>query len=359
MIPSLKKLEVILNNVADGVTVQDVTGKLVYANKEAARLLGFNTTTGLLSASLQDILSQYELKDEDGNEVPLSKLPGRRALKGKNEKTILSFRHKDSPSVHWSIIQSSPVFNDKGAVEYVVNIIHDITEQKLAEQQKDMFLGIASHELKTPLASIKAFTQLTKRHLLKGDDTSAIDYMGRIESKVDEITKIINDLRDLAKIKAGMLEYEPEVFNFAELLRDIIDDFKTLIKTHSIVLEGKADTLVIADRLRLKQVVTNLIKNAIKYSPGADKVIVRCEREGKHIKVEIVDFGIGVPENTKDKIFQPFYRAENADKVGGLGIGLYISSEIINYHQGELSVTSNVHKGSTFSFTLPVKPHKA
>ncbi len=238
-----------------------------------------------------------------------------------------------------------------------VAFVVDISERKEAEKQREIFLG---HELKTPLAAIKGFSQLLLKRLEKRADKETLSYLQRISSKVDGLSQLISDLTDLARLRDGQLEFREEVFDFDALIKETVADFQALTGTHRIVLEGKTQRLVFADKTRISQIVFNLLSNAVKYSPKSEEVIVRLSHDKSKLAVSVQDFGFGIPESDQEKIFEPFFRsAISKNEVSGVGLGLFISRKIIKHYGGELALQSQVGEGSTFTFSLPLKRQTA
>lgn len=234
-------------------------------------------------------------------------------------------------------------------------IVQDITEQKMLDKRKDDFISMASHELKTPITTIKAFTQILQAISINQKE-KRVAYLEKIENQVNKLTKIINDLLDISKIRNGMLGIMKEHFEFDVLVEEVIYAFKSINSTHTIILKGKTHKNVFADRDRIGQVVANLLNNAIKYSPGGKRIVVTLSSDEKSVTVAVRDFGIGIAKKDQHKIFQNFYRVyeQSNSQFPGLGVGLHISSEIIKLHNGQLHVVSKRRKGSTFSFSIPV-----
>jgi len=234
----------------------------------------------------------------------------------------------------------------------------DITELKNTTEQlkkKDEFIGIASHELKTPLTSIKAYVQLLDKYLHdKSDDTSKL-YLSKANIFIDKLNQLIVDLLDVSRIQAGKMQFNMDEFNFSELVKESVDNMQHVGNKHKIILEGNTEQKIYGDKQRLEQVFTNIISNAIKYSPEETEVKVDVFKKENEILVAIKDQGIGIPNDKLEKIFERFYRVENLPhKFTGLGIGLYISYEIIRRHNGRAWVESEEGKGSVFYFSLPI-----
>jgi PAS domain S-box-containing protein len=225
-------------------------------------------------------------------------------------------------------------------------------EIKVLNTKKDEFLSIASHELKTPLTSIKAFNQLMRR-------TQEIEKLGGYIEKsaahIVKLEKLVNDLLDVTKINAGKMQYNMQPFSFGQMLLESIESVQHTVSSHEIVLNTNVDLEFKGDQLRMEQVVNNFLINAVKYSPGGKKVVVNATIEGGNIIVSVQDFGVGIPKDHLDHLFERFYRVDNtAMRFEGLGLGLFIASEILRRHKGAFWIESEPDKGSTFYFRLPI-----
>lgn len=232
----------------------------------------------------------------------------------------------------------------------------DITEQKRIEQQKDDFIAIASHELKTPLTSIKAFAQIMQRRFASSLDPKLAEYIAKMDTQVSRLNELVSDLLDVTKIGSGKLKLHRQTFHLGDLVQEIVETMRLTSKQHRILRRGEGDVKIRSDRERIGQVLTNLISNAIKYSPNANKVIVAVQMKKDVVVVKVQDFGIGISESEQERIFDRFYRADQnqKDAFPGLGLGLYISAEIIDRLDGRLWVESVKGKGSTFGIELPL-----
>lgn len=172
---------------------------------------------------------------------------------------------------------------------------------------------------------------------------------------MERLNELISELLDVSKIRLGKLNYTITTFNFNQLLDSMVENIQLTSTTHTIIKTGKVNDEVTGDKERLQQVIINLLTNAIKYSPRADKVFINIEQENDKIKVAVKDTGIGIAQQSLDKIFEKYHRVEeHSVRFQGLGIGLFISYEIIQRHHGKLWAESEPGKGSTFYFTLPV-----
>jgi signal transduction histidine kinase len=204
------------------------------------------------------------------------------------------------------------------------------------------------------VTSVSGYLQILERTL--NDESPSKAFVKKAVQQMNKLSSLISDLLDVSKINTGKMPFNFTSFDLIHLLKEVKDMMQQTSTSHSIVLECNIKELIVnADRQRIEQVIINLISNAIKYSPQAHNIIVHClAKDGKAI-VSVQDFGAGIPDDEQRFIFERFYRVKNtAAHVSGLGIGLYISNEIVNRHGGVLSVTSKVDVGSTFTFEIPV-----
>lgn len=233
----------------------------------------------------------------------------------------------------------------------------DIDRQAIEElmNKKDEFMNIASHELKTPLTSMKSYNQMIQRRLHSiQPDKLLLDFSDKANKQTEKLIALVNDLFDLSKIQSGRMVFNVSKFDFNELITDCIEQIQNTTHTHQIVLNGEIANDFSGDRNRLEQVFSNLLSNAVKYSPKANKVLVEVKSNDDMVEVKITDYGIGISQQDLPNISQRFFRVQSiANKFNGLGLGLYISSQIIKGHSGQLVVESNLGTGSAFRIILP------
>ncbi|MEO5782858.1 MAG: ATP-binding protein, partial [Ginsengibacter sp.] len=277
-----------------------------------------------------------------------------------NEKTEEEVLFKDG-----RIIQryGNAVIGEDGTSYGWAWYFRDITESrkneieiKKALAQKDEFISIASHELKTPVTSLKGFTQILKIKFEKEENSHAVDLLSRMDKQVDKLTKLIVELLDATKIENGQLKFSKEDFDFNTLILETAEEIQQTTEKHTIKVELAPTKIICGDKIRLGQVIINLLSNAIKYSPNASEILITSLIENHTIKLCVRDFGIGIPREKQSNVFDRFFRVggDKHDTFPGLGLGLFISSEIIKRHDGHLTVKSIVGEGSTFCFTLPL-----
>ncbi len=226
-------------------------------------------------------------------------------------------------------------------------------EAMAASRRKDEFMSIASHELKTPLASMKAYVQLLERSLEKDDKVRS--YVDRTLVQINKLNSLIADLLDSSRIENGKLKFNETLFSFEKLLKEAVDTMRQTYPDYEIGVEGDGNMLVLGDEMRLEQVLLNYMTNAVKYSPDIKKLVILIRKENKNMVLGVRDFGIGIPKENQADVFRKFYRVEgSARRFQGLGIGLYICYEIIQRHHGQCWLESEPDKGSTFYFSLPI-----
>jgi signal transduction histidine kinase len=227
---------------------------------------------------------------------------------------------------------------------------------KRYEQRKDDLIKMASHELKTPVTTIKGYVQLLQNRV-ESKEQFLSDSLATIDKQVSKLTKLITDLLEATRIETGQLPLKKETFPVSEVLTSLVKDTATVSSTHKITMNRSVDPLINADKDRIAQVFSNLMDNAVKYSPGASSIIVDVNEDGEMVTVAIRDFGIGIKAGEEDKIFERFYREDGRSEstFPGFGIGLYIVKEIVSLHYGNVWVKSEKGKGSTFFVSLPIQ----
>ncbi len=257
---------------------------------------------------------------------------------------------------------NKPILDKEGKVYCIINMAVDVTSQVMARaeleeiaKKKDEFLSVASHELKTPLTSMKASMQIINR-MFKTDPTSAVIpvFAHKANSSLVKIIHLVDDLMQVSKIQQGQLPLHKTWFKLADLVLDCCDHLR-IEGTHELILEGDTELEVYADFARIDQVVVNFVNNAVKYAPASKKIIKRIEKTAEGAKVSVQDFGIGIPLEKQKHLFDRYFRVDSSGvQFSGLGLGLYICEEIIKRHGGTIGVNSTVGEGSTFWFTLPL-----
>jgi len=344
-------LRSVIESTPDLILMKDRSGTFVLANqattrvfgKPPAEIIGHDDRAFFPPAVARTLMETDQRVMTTGkNEVIEETLPT-----AEGERTYLTTK--------------SPLRNAEHEVIGLVLISRDITERKDLEQQKDDFMGVVSHELKTPVTSLKAFAQVLQNRFVKAGDERSAEILVKMDLQINKLTTLIRDLLDVTKLEAGKFQYKENSFFFEDLLREIIEETQRTTTKHQILLQASGTHQVFGDRERIGQVLINLLTNAIKYSPHAEHILVTSLAETQQMLVRVQDFGIGIPEDKHAHLFERFYRVsgDTFDTIPGLGLGLYISAEIIKRHGGKIWVESEASKGSTFCFTLPLKPADA
>ncbi|HTI60082.1 sensor histidine kinase [Mucilaginibacter sp.] len=257
--------------------------------------------------------------------------------------------------VRWLQFYGETQRDKNGTPVRLLGTVMDITAQKELEQQKDEFISIASHELKTPLTSLKSYVQLAHIKARPLEDQTVSGMLEKAETQVNKMTRMIGDFLNAAQSEAGKMVLNKEEFLLDELIREVIADLSVNNRKQPISLNDALPVKINADREKIAQVLANLIGNAVKYSIGEKPVTLHCRREHGRVLVRIDDHGIGISDEDKVHLFDRFYRSGNPNTrtVSGFGIGLYVSAEIVKLHGGTIGVDSEIGKGSSFWFDLP------
>ncbi len=234
-------------------------------------------------------------------------------------------------------------------------LLEEIEFRKQAEYKKDEFISIASHELKTPLTSVKGYVQLLERSIDKGDVDTVKKHLQKAQTQLDKLNNLIADLLDISKIESGKLKFNKQNFHMGDLLKNIVEVMAQSFPEYKITINGMTEQVIFGDEMRIEQVIINFLTNAIKYSPGTDEVQINVKLNGDQMYLGVRDYGIGIAPEQQQNLFEKFYRVEEtALHFQGLGIGLYISSEIIRRHGGTVGVESTLGAGSEFFFEIPL-----
>jgi len=337
----------IVNQSIAGILKVDLQGTIIFTNDQFCRMLDYDCPE-LLTQRVNDIIFT---EDRERNATAFQEL----VSEGKAYEIEKRLVRKDG-AVIWVNNHVSPILNKKGEVEAAAIVSIDITPQKELERQKDEFIGIASHELKTPITSIKAYGQILAGVMGQSVPPTIVQLVTKMNTQINRLIKLIYSLLDTSRIAGDQLTLQLEPVGLNALLEEHVHQGQLTTSRHRITFIGQELPPVMADVERLGQVMDNLISNAIKYAPKGGDVIVRAESRGDWVRVGVQDFGVGIPREEQEKIFDRFYRIKDTSTgiVSGIGLGLYICREIIGKHHGRMAVESIPDEGSTFYFELPV-----
>ncbi|SEL53306.1 PAS domain S-box-containing protein [Chitinophaga rupis] len=344
---SEERFRAIVSQTTAGICRTTIDGILLFTNQTFLEMLGYDEPEIIGKAI-------WDLTDEDQE-------TSRQSLRwlmadGKPFETEKRLRRKNG-SILWASISVAPMRDHTGMHSSTVAVVLDITRRRALEKQKEDFIGIASHELKTPITSIKAYTEILQEIFQEAQDEQSVELMKKLDVQINHLTDLINMLLDTTKIAEGKLALTPQQFDLNELIAERVEDLQRVSKKHRLILRQEKLQPITADREHINQVLTNLLSNAIKYSPkGGDVIITTAEADGQ-VSISIQDFGIGIPEILKEKVFDRFFRVQNMQQqtFPGMGLGLYITAGIIKRHGGTIAVESEEGKGTVFTVTLPYK----
>jgi PAS domain S-box-containing protein len=266
-------------------------------------------------------------------------------------------RRKDDTTYEASLAVSPVLEGDK--IVYYVGVEQDITQRKAVERAKSEFVSLASHQLRTPLAAVRWYAEM----LLEGDvgklSKGQKSYVEEISHANKRMVALVDDLLNISRLELGTLAVEPEMTSLPALVRDVMEELHAQISERHHVVELKLDEKLptfMADPKVLRIVIQNIISNAVKYTRPKGKITITLAREDHSVRLDVADTGIGIPDSSKERIFEKFYRADNATAVvtDGTGLGLYFAKSVIEQSHGRLWFTSEENHGTTFSLTLPL-----
>jgi PAS domain S-box-containing protein len=352
----------VLGQVAEGVVLSDCDGKVTFVNAAAARMLGSDRA----GVSVEEWPAVYGLWSPDGRPYAADELPLARAVRHGETVTAVEvvIRRSDQVDVHVRA-SAAPVMADDGTCLGGVLTFHDVTAQRELERQREDFLASASHDLKGPLSAIAAQAQLIQYRISASTPEGERISRGalRIEQAAARMAKLINELMDVARLRMGRpLTLDRKPVDLAEIVRRMVTEATSTARLHTVELKIEHGPLVgVWDGFRVERILSNLIGNAVKYSPAGGEIGVsvgrREDERGAWATVEVSDKGIGVPAEDLPRLFQPYYRARNVvGKIGGEGIGLAGARQVAEQHGGTITVESVEGQGSRFTLWLPLPP---
>lgn len=259
--------------------------------------------------------------------------------------------------IRWVRAKGKTYFDSNEKPLRFIGSVLDITEQKTDELRKNDFIGMVSHELKTPLTSLKGYIQILNHKAKTNKDNFAVSALSKADIQIVKMGKLINGFLDVSRLEAGKISIELEQVNLKEIIDEVTEELKMISSTHEINIIPFPAIAVQADRDKITSVISNLVSNAIKYSPRGTTVEIKCETEKGFAKVSVKDEGAGIKTHDRNRLFERFYRVSGMETatIPGFGIGLYLCAEIIERHKGQIGVISEVGMGSTFYFQLPLK----
>ena len=341
------KLAAIIASTDDAIISKTLDSTITSWNSSAERMFGFSEAE-MIGESIYKLIPADRHQEEP---VILSRLKSGERVQHFETKRLT----KDGRLIDVSVTVS-PVKDGDGKIIGLSKIARDITERKLDENRKNDFIGMVSHELKTPLTSLSAILQVAKAKLNNTDDTFLSGAMQKANHQVKRMTTMINGFLNISRLESGKIQIDKQLFNLKALIHEVADEMKVTATTHTINIDECEELEVSADQDKIQSVISNLISNAVKYSPNGTVVYVGCKSTETEVIVSVRDEGIGIQPADAEKIFNRYYRIENSNTkhISGFGIGLYLSAEIIYRHEGQIWLESEIGNGSTFYFSLPL-----
>ncbi|MGY3211420.1 PAS domain-containing sensor histidine kinase [Mucilaginibacter sp. HD30] len=345
---SEEKFRRIIDKSAEGLLLCNADGQIIYSCAAAGRMLSLDAPD-LLERSFFDFVAPEDNKNFRFQFLRLQVQQG-------NSSKIVQVRIKNKDgAVTWAECCLNNLLNDD-LVKAVIIHVRNITERMNAQKQQEDFVHMAAHELKNPITAIKGYLQLLKMQLKKEDNGKYLNVQSRLEFQVGKLLGLIDDMLNVTHIKAGALQYHFEECDLRECVTEIVEAIGTTTSSHQLrlTLPDQPVKLTI-DRTRIGQVITNLVNNAIKYSPDGASVEIDLNTVDGRALCHVCDHGIGIPADKQKRIFDRFYRVDTLPpgKFDGLGLGLFISAEIVARHHGKMGVESKENEGSDFWFSLP------
>jgi len=363
------RLQQVIDVLPEGIILVDERGKVFLSNAAADEIAGHDLA-GPGEIAFGDIgLLHLDGTPYDSEELPLARIVHQGEVV-KGEQFLLASSADDTQTT--VLVNGAPLRDQNGKLTGGVAVFQDISPIKELERQKDTFLAAASHDLKNPLTAIKARAQILQRQAARMDDpdgTRVVDGLRAIDQTATRLTAMINELLDVARLQMGrplLLDHQPT--DLEEVARQVVAELQPSADRHEMEVDVRSKKLGLWDRARLERVVTNLVSNAIKFSPEGGRVTLIVREEDRNgepwVALEVHDEGVGIPTEDVPRIFERFYRGSNvAGAIEGTGLGLTGSRHIAEQHGGELLVESEQGKGSIFTLLLPahlrVAPEKA
>jgi PAS domain S-box-containing protein len=342
---SSKRFKALIEKSKDGIIVANRKGRIMYASPATRKILGYSPGELKLLKIAENFDQDEFISLRDGVKKIIA-----------NEEQVITLIHRFYPKKgDWIWIEStvSNLLNEPAVRGIVINF-RNITERVILEKQKDDFVSIATHELKTPVTSLKAYAQLLLKRFKREGNEIAVSMISKMDGQLNKLVNLIGDLLDITKIESGKLQMHEGFYSFNDLVKEVVEELQRISEHHHIVLDLDSEIQIYGDRERVGQVLTNLISNAVKYSPKAREIFVISKTGTDTVTVRVRDFGIGISAENQANVFEQFYRVSGPENQSfpGLGLGLFISKEIILRQGGCIWVESEKDKGSDFCFSL-------
>jgi PAS domain S-box-containing protein len=347
------EMEAVLNSITDGIVVCDRRGRTVRINAAAQRMLELSGDDLGLPVEKQARLAHLETPE--GNPFPAEQLPAVRALRGETVDEVLMVVRKSSERALWLAVSAAPVCTAAGGTLGAVVSYTDVTARHEMEEMREDFLRGVSHDLRTPLTVIQGHAQLMLQAMQGGGDGRMRQSAESVYHGAKRMALTLRDLVDCTRVESHQLRLERERADLASFLFDVLDRTRGALAVDRVKLDiAPGIPPIEADLDRLERVFINLLSNALKYSPNGSPVLVRAEAGKREVLISVIDRGPGIAPEELPRVFERFYRAGEARRAEGLGLGLHITRLLVEAHGGRIWVESERGKGSAFNFALPV-----
>lgn len=341
-----KRFKTLIEESSEAFMLVELNGSIQYHNQALQRITGYPVES-LDKIAVWDLINDEDVTSIKEHFFKVASHAG----------SAVSVQHRMKKVDGSSIWVENAIANhlDNKSIQAVVMNFKDVTSRVKHEQEMADFLGIASHELKTPLTSLKAYTQVLEMRLKAEKNINSIQLVSKMDKQINRIIAMIFDLLDVTKLQSGIMYLKRETFQLNDLLAEVTENLSNIHQSHKIELVLDENISLKGDRTRISQVVVNLVTNGIKYSPKSDRLIIQTTIADNMVIVSVKDFGIGISASEINNLFNRFYRVSNVrESYQGLGLGLYISNQIIEQHHGKMGVDSQENEGSVFWFQLPL-----
>jgi PAS domain S-box-containing protein len=342
------RLAAIIESSDDAIVSKTQESVITSWNDSAQRMFGYSAAE-MIGESIYKLIPEDRLEEEP--QILARLRSGERVHHFETKR-----RRKDGSLLDVSVTVS-PVKDSQGNIIGLSKIARDITERKQDEARKNDFIGMVSHELKTPLTSLIAILQVVMAKLKKTEDAFVPSALEKANRQAKKMSNMINGFLNISRLESGKIQVDKQPFIIGDLIKEIIEETNLTGPAHIIELRTCDKVVLSADRDKIGSVISNLLSNAVKYSPKGSNIQVDCRNLPHEVRISVTDEGLGIRPEDREKLFDRFYRAESNHPayISGFGIGLYLSAEIVQCHHGKIWVESETGKGSTFYFSLPLK----
>lgn len=347
-------LDSVMHSLVDGLILVDKRGRIAYINPCAEEMLGLPAQV-LLGQTVEMVEREMAGRVAQPEQMSARLLAAAADLQNRPTVEIVMM----APVARTLQARFFPIHDAGGGHLGLGLLLRDITREKELDEMKSQLLATVSHELRTPLASIKGFATTLLRQDVEWDETTRREFLAIIDEESDRLSELIGNLLDMSRIEAGTLRMEPEATDLGCIIQEMVAKFQVMSQRHQLRVSLPASLPPVwADPRRVRQVLHNLVENAIKYSPQGGAITLGAQIGNDSVQVSVADQGIGLDPQQLERVFDRFYQVDSAStrKVGGSGLGLSICKAIVEAHGGKIWAESQPGRGSTFYFTLPLVP---